>query len=99
MSAEDIDNEESRDELLFDDNQITVGLDILYNNTIKDTQFAELYISAASAFMSIDPMIGQATLCSYDNLYNYIIACKEYLSGSLYSESTIKLFNKFKITI
>lgn len=106
MSAEYIDNEECRDELLFDDDQMKVGIDYLYDNTIANNKFKQLYISAAGGLLSEDPAVGQIVLCSYDNLFMYLWLCKEFFSETevdnqkqtlFCNEYSIKLFKKFKI--
>jgi hypothetical protein len=64
-------DEESRDEMEFDYDSMQVGLDILFENTIEEIIFEELYQLAAASMMSIDVKIGQAILCSYDHFYLY----------------------------
>jgi len=67
---EDLD-EESNDELLFDDKAISFGLDWLYELTNDKQDFKELYDQYAGRMFSTDRLIGQAVLCCYDNFPMY----------------------------
>jgi hypothetical protein len=64
-------DEESRDEMDFDYDSMQVGLDILFEKTMDEIIFEELYQFAAASMMSTDVKIGQAILCSYDYFYLY----------------------------
>jgi regulatory protein YycH of two-component signal transduction system YycFG len=64
-------DEESRDEMDFDYNSMQTGLDIIFEQTIDESIFEELYQFAAASMISTDVKIGQAILCSYDHFYLY----------------------------
>ena len=59
-------DDETRDEMLFDENQVSKGLDYVYNLTKTNDHFNDLYYSAAKVMFSEDPNIGIAVLYSYD---------------------------------
>lgn len=61
-------DEESRDELLFDEQTMSQSMDVLFEQTKDDACFQELYDLAAALFFSTDRGIGQAVLMSYDYL-------------------------------
>lgn len=61
----------TQDELLFDNKALTESMDRLYEDTIKEPFFQDLYLHAAGQMFSTDPKIGQAVLCSYDTLHMY----------------------------
>jgi len=61
-----IDDEESRDELMFDMDAVNVHMKILFDLTKDDALFVALYTKAAALFLSEDINIGQAVLCGYD---------------------------------
>jgi hypothetical protein len=64
---EDLD-EETRDELLFDEKAISKVTDEIYELTKTHTLFIELYTLAAGCFISTDAEIGLAVLLCYDYL-------------------------------
>jgi hypothetical protein len=64
-------DEESRDEMEFDLDNMRIGLDYLFDNTICSPIFEELYILSAAIMFSTDVKIGQSVLCSYDFFYLY----------------------------
>ena len=64
-NKEKLDNE-SQDELAYDDLAVTEMIDYIYNETIDLPIFNKLYILAASVMLSEDPEIGIAVLFSYD---------------------------------
>jgi len=62
---------ESKDEMDYDYDSMQIGLDILFEQTIDEPIFEEMYILAAATMISTDVKIGQAVLCSYDYFYLY----------------------------
>jgi len=64
-------DEESKDELTFDGNQMEKGMELLYEITKDEPIFVELYTLAAGCMFSTDPKIGQVVICSYDTLIHY----------------------------
>ena len=66
-------DQETQDELMFDSKQVSQTMDELYEDTIKDGVFRELYMSAAGRMFSTDPKIGHAIVCSYDTFQWYLV--------------------------
>jgi hypothetical protein len=64
-------DEESRDEMEFDLDNMQIGLDFLLDRTISSPIFEELYLLSAATMFSTDLNIGQSVLCSYDFFYLY----------------------------
>lgn len=64
-------DDESRDEMEFDLDNMQIGLDYLFENTIDSPLFEELYLLSAATMFSTDVKIGQSVLCSYDFFYLY----------------------------
>jgi len=76
LSKEDIlenIDEESKDEMEFDIYKMEEGLNILFENTIKDPLFEELYILAAATMISTNVKIGQTVLFSYDYFHLFYV--------------------------
>lgn len=59
-------NEETRDELLYDDDAILYGMDLIYEKTKDCYLFQNIYGISAAKFFSVDPSIGLAVAFSYD---------------------------------
>ena len=62
-------DKESLDELLYDENQMSMVMDQIYQMTEHHPQFQELYRLAAAKMLSEDLKIGQAVICCYDYFY------------------------------
>ena len=62
-------DKESLDELLYDENQMSMVMDQIYQMTEQHPQFQELYRLAAAKMLSEDLTIGQAVICCYDYFY------------------------------
>jgi len=60
--------EETRDELLFDQDAVELGMNHIYEKTRSSPEFMELYLTAAGLMISENPEIGLAVLMSYDYL-------------------------------
>lgn len=58
--------EETKDELLIDENRMSVAMDDVYAKTKHLESFQSLYTCAAGLMFSTDPQIGLAVLFSYD---------------------------------
>ena len=65
--TDDID-EETKDEMDYDDATISIAMGKLFDYTKTNERFQELYDLAAALMFSIDREIGQVVLFSYDNL-------------------------------
>ena len=61
-------DEETLDELFFDDKNIITILDNIYQTTYENPIFSELYELAAACFFSIDKKLGVTVLFAYDYL-------------------------------
>jgi len=93
---EDID-QESKDELEYDEENVSRALDRLYSKTKDHPLFTELYEKAAACMFSVEPEIGLTILCSYDYLDTFIPCYQEYmLTGELNTTSInyVDLSNK-----
>uniref|UniRef100_A0A6C0B8B9 Uncharacterized protein n=1 Tax=viral metagenome TaxID=1070528 RepID=A0A6C0B8B9_9ZZZZ len=73
---ETIDNE-TRDELMYDENTVNLVMNELFYMTAQFPLFQELYDIAAAKMISTDKTIGQAVLFSYDYLalFHKCLAC------------------------
>ena len=58
--------EETQDELLIDEKQMSAAMDDVYDKTKHMESFQTLYTRAAALMFSTDPQIGLAVLFSYD---------------------------------
>ena len=61
-------DEETQDELLYDEKTMNSTLQLLFDATIGDPLLKELYDLGAATFFSTDRTIGQVVLFSYDYL-------------------------------
>lgn len=59
-------DEETRDELIFEGEAISQGMDYIYNTTKDNTAFNQLYLDAAALMLSQSPDIGLSILFAYD---------------------------------
>jgi hypothetical protein len=64
-------DEETLDEILFDDTNIIKMFDNIYDKTIHNPLFSELYELAAACFLSTDKKLGVTVLFAYDYLFFY----------------------------
>lgn len=87
-----IDNE-SRDELEYDEKTMSVALDRIYANTNDHRLFKEIFEKAAGCMLSIDPEIGLAVLCSYDYLDVFIPCYREYMLTGIFDTTSIYYVN------
>ncbi len=85
-------DDETRDEMLFDENQVCKGLDYVYNLTKTNQYFNDLYYSAANVMFSEDPNIGIAVLYSYDYFYFFHLCFRDFMNNEFSIDS-----NHFKI--
>lgn len=77
---EDLD-EETKDELMYDQDAMFVGLDFIYEKTHNHPLFKELYEIAASKMISIDPNIGIAVIFSYDYFYLFHLCLADFFKN------------------
>ena len=90
-------DDETRDEMLFDENQVCKGLDYIYNLTKTNDHFNDLYSSAASVMFSEDPNIGLSVLYSYDYFCFFHLCFRDFVNNefSIDSDHFKYLKNKF----
>jgi len=67
-----IDDPESFDELLYDEEAMQRGIKTLYDNTYENPRFCNLYRLAAGRFFSEDFEIGLCVLLTYDYFADFI---------------------------
>jgi hypothetical protein len=92
-------DEETLDELLYDDNKMDNTLGMLFEKTNVVSAFQTLYTSAASLMLSQETGIGQCVLCSYDYLALYHRCLYDYFVVGHFDEqceSFISLYDKIK---
>lgn len=77
---EDLD-EETEDELLYDNSAINKGLDYIFNLTNHNEHFMDLYISGASCFFSEDPNIGISVMFSYDYFQQFHLCLVDFINN------------------
>lgn len=89
-----IDNE-SRDELEYDEQTMSAALDRIYENTKDHVLFREIFEKAAGCMLSTDHEIGLAVLCSYDYLDVFIPCYREYMLTGVFDTTSIYYINLF----
>ena len=67
-------DEETIDEMSYDDSAISKGLDVIYDKTKNHPLFKTIYQNAAAKMISMDNEIGLAVCISYD-YFKYFHAC------------------------
>lgn len=90
-------DEESRDELMFDGDQMEQGMKLLYEITKDQPLFLDLYTSAAGCMFSTDPKIGQAVICSYDTLIHYHSIVWFFLHGGFSAVKSCPAYEKLQV--
>jgi len=93
----DID-EETKDELLYDENTMSAIMDEIFNATKNNELFNELYDLAAARMFSTDRTIGQAVLLSYDYLCFFHNCLASFLRGNFDNKNEFYLLLKIKLT-
>ena len=91
----------TQDELLFDNKKLSACMDVIFEDTISEPYFQDMYLHAAGQMFSTDAKIGQAVLCSYDTFHLYY-ACVWYfyvggVSGLLMCAEHQKLKSYFNL--
>lgn len=89
-----IDNE-SRDELEYDEKTMSRALDRIYSKTKDHALFQETYGKAAGCMLSTDHEIGLAVLCSYDYLDVFIPSYREYMLTGVFDTTSIYYMNLY----
>jgi len=95
--ADDLDDE-SRDELLYDDATISAGLDYLFEATKDVPSFSELFLVGAGRMLSENREIGLAVVLSYDYFELFHLCLRDFFQNpSLFTADNanyVKLWNK-----
>jgi len=87
-------DDETRDEISYDDDSSKMMLEYLFQKTQYIEEFSELYKKAAARMFSIDETIGHAILFSYDYLYNYHCCLVDFFNG-VFSKNS----NSYKVLV
>ena len=87
-------DEETIDELLFDNNIMSACMDFIYDKTKDCKYFQELYLIGASKMFSQDPEIGLAVLFSYDFFNYFHLVLVDYLKANIISDNFNILKNR-----
>lgn len=85
----------TRDELLYEADAMTKGLDYIYERTKDVPEFKEIYEIAAGFMFSVDPNIGLAVIFSYDYFRLFHPCLVDFLkSGSISNDNRENLMKK-----
>jgi hypothetical protein len=88
-------DEESRDELMYDDNAVIKVMGNIYHLTRDNLLFQKLYDLGAEKMISTDREIGQAVLFSYD----YLPLFHKCLAGFLRNPDGFDENNEFYVAL
>jgi hypothetical protein len=91
-------DEETKDELLFDNEAVSKTMDFIYEKTHNNIQFQELYSIAASKMFSEDLQIGLAVLFSYDFFDTFHSCLIDFFNNDFSNKNTHYLILKNKIS-
>jgi hypothetical protein len=89
---EDLDDE-TKDELLFDEGAMNRTMDYIYDKTKQNECFKEFYVLAAARMFSQDDQIGLAVLFSYDYFALFHACLVEFLEKHQFQEKSINYIN------
>ena len=90
LDLEDEDDE-TKDELNYDTSMMENGMEEWFLKTNTESNFKDLYLSAAGRMFSTDLRIGQAVICSYDTFHLYY-AC----IWALYNNHNIESLSEYQ---
>lgn len=76
-------DEETKDELLFDNYAMSSTMDYIYDKTKENDFFKEIYLLGASKMFSTDPNIGLAILFSYDFFALFHLCLQDFFNNKL----------------
>jgi hypothetical protein len=91
-------DEETQDELLYDEKTMSIIMDEIYDATKNNDLFNELYDLAAARMFSTDRTIGQAVLLSYDYLCFFHNCLASFLKDEFDNKNEYYLLLKIKLT-
>lgn len=85
----------TRDELLYEADAMSKGLDDVYERTKDVPEFKKIYEIAAGFMFSVDPNIGLAVIFSYDYFHLFHPCLVDFLvTGSISSDNRENLMKK-----
>ena len=87
-------DEETKDELLFDNVAMSSTMDYIYEKTKDHSFFKEIYLLGASKMFSVDPNIGLAILFSYDFFALFHLCLQDFFNNKLDTINYNNLKNK-----
>ncbi len=87
-------DEETKDELLFDNYAMSSTMDYVYDKTKENEFFKEIYLLGASKMFSTDPNIGLAILFSYDFFDLFHLCLQDFFNDKLDTINYNNLKNK-----
>ncbi len=87
-------DEETKDELLFDNYAMSSTMDYIYDKTKENDFFKEIYLLGASKMFSTDPNIGLAILFSYDFFALFHLCLQDFFNNKLDTINYNNLKNK-----
>jgi hypothetical protein len=76
-------DDESKDELEFDEDASSIAMEYVYSKTKDHPIFQQLYSFAAARILSLDHQIGMSVLFSYDYLEIYHYCLVSFFSGDV----------------
>ena len=76
-------DEETKDELLFDNNAMSLTMDYIYDKTKDNDFFKEIYLLGAGKMFSTDQNIGLAILFSYDFFDMFHLCLQDFFNDKL----------------
>lgn len=88
----DLEDDETKDELNYDTSMMENGMEEWFLKTNTESNFKDLYLSAAGRMFSTDLRIGQAVACSYDTFHLYY-AC----IWALYNNHNIESLSEYQV--
>lgn len=92
IEKDEDDDDESFDEILFDNDACKRSMETIFHNTKTVSEFIQVYEKAAARMFSTDPEIGLAILCSYDHLWLFKLVYDDFLENS----NTIKNMDNYR---
>ena len=88
-------DEVTNDELMYEDDAMSKGLDEIYARTKDVPEFQEIYMLTAGFMLSTDPSIGLAVVFSYDYFDKFHPCLVDFLrSGSISAGNRENLMKK-----
>ena len=94
IDADEVLDDETKDELMYESDAINRGLDEIFAITHNEPIFQKMYEIAAGQMLSQDPNIGLAVLCSYDYFAMFYTCVVDYVKQRpSFAENCKKLKN------